>query len=83
MINGRILTQYTSLQAELKKFRESDKKATMKELRQILTREVFGETNHNNLTPDQKKKSLLILLFLTLNRGGRTIKGRVCVDGRL
>ena len=41
MINDYILTQY-SLKAGLKKFGEGGRKATMKELQQMLAREVFG-----------------------------------------
>ena len=81
MINDYILTQY-SLKAGLKKFGEGGRKATMKELQQMLAREVFGETNQDKLTYEQKKKALPILLFLTLKRDGTTIKGRACADGR-
>ena len=40
IIDDYILTQY-SLKARLKKFREGGRKATMKELHQMLAREVF------------------------------------------
>ena len=54
IFNDYILTQY-SLKAGLKKFGEGGRKATMKELQQMLVREVFGETNQDKLTYDQKK----------------------------
>ena len=63
-------------------FGEGGRKATMKELQQTLVREVFGETNQDKLTHEQKKKALPILLFLTLNRDGTTIAGRACANGR-
>ena len=81
MINGYILTQY-SLRARLKKFGEVGRKATMKELQQILTREVIGETNQDKLMYEHKKKALPVLLFLSLKRDDTTIKGRSYTDGR-
>ena len=80
MINDYILTQY-SLKARLKKFGEEERKATMKELQQMLARELFGKTNKDKLTYEQKKTALPRLLFLTLKRGSTTIKGRACADG--
>ena len=53
----------------------------MKELHQMLTREVFGKTNQDKLAYNHKKKALPALLFLTLKWGGTTIKGRACADG--
>ena len=47
MISSHILTQY-SLQVGLKKFGKNDKKETQ----QMLTKEVFGETNQDILTSD-------------------------------
>ena len=81
MINDYILTQY-SLKARLTKFGEGGQNATMKELQQMLAREVFGEANQNKLTYEQKKKALPVLLFLTLKRDGTMIKGRACAVGR-
>ena len=81
MINDYILSQY-SLKVGLMKFGEGGRKVTMKELQQMLAREVFGETNQDKITYKQKKKALPILLFLTLKRDGRTIKGRACADER-
>ena len=75
MINNYILTQY-SLKARLKKSGEGGRKATMKELQQMLAKEVFGETNQDKLTYKQKKKALPVLLFLILKRDSTMIKGR-------
>ena len=48
----------------------------------MLTREVFGHIDQDSLTYEQKRKALLVLLFLILKRDGSTIKGRACADGR-
>ena len=81
MINDYILTQYI-IRAGLKKFGEGGRKATMKELHQMLTREVFGNTIQGKLTYEQKLEALPILLFLTPKRDGTTIKGRAYTDER-
>ena len=82
MINNYILTQY-NLRAGLKKFGEGGRQATMKELQQMLAKEVFGETNQDKLVYEQKKKAFPpVLLFLTLKRDDTTIKGRACTEGR-
>ena len=62
IIYDYILTQY-SLKASLQKFREKGQKATMKELQQMLTSEVFGEVDQNSLTYEQRRKALPLLLF--------------------
>ena len=51
-INGYALAQQYILKAGLMKF---DQKATMKELHQMLTQEVFGEVDQNSLTVEQKR----------------------------
>ena len=80
VINDFILTQY-SLKADTRKFRKKGCKATMKELlEQMLRREVFGEIDQNSLTYEQKRKTLPVLVFLTLKQDGSTVKGRACVD---
>jgi hypothetical protein len=37
--------------------------------------------NPNDLTPEQKRKAIASLMFLTEKRNG-DIKGRACADGR-
>jgi len=80
LVNEYIMTQF-NLQAGLKEFGEEGKAATMKELRQMLTRDVFKEVNYSTLTIEDKKRALPILLFLTRKRDG-SVKGRACADGR-
>lgn len=52
----------------------------MKELNQLVICDVFGEIDHDQLTEQQKKEALPILMFLTLKRDGTTVKGRGCAD---
>jgi len=54
----------------------------MKELNQLVIRDVFGEIDYDELTEQQEKEALPILMFLTLKRDGTTVKGRGCADGR-
>ena len=82
MIDNYILTQY-SLKAGLRKFREDSHKATMKELQEMSTQEVFGGIDQDSLTYEQKRKALPVVLFLTLKYDGSTIKSRACADRRL
>ena len=81
MINVWILLQY-NLSQGLRKYGDAGKTATMKELNQLVIRDVFEETNYNLLTEQEKKEALPILLFLTMKRDGETVKGRACADGR-
>ena len=80
IINGQILTQY-SLAAGLKKWPEQGKRATIKELKQMLSRVVFKEISYLSLSEEDKRNALPILIFLSEKRDG-TIKTRACADGR-
>ena len=82
MINVWILLQY-NLSQGLRKYGDAGKAATMKELNQLVVRDVFEEIDYHTLTEQQKKEALPILLFLTLKRDGETVKGRACADGRM
>ena len=55
----------------------------MKELNQLVVREVFEEIDYYSLTEQQKKEALPILMFLTMKRDGETVKTRACADGRM
>ena len=79
-INNSILAQY-SLRAGLKKFGQNGQYATIKELKQMLAREVFEEIDYNSLTKQERKDALPVLLFLSLKRDN-SVKGRACADGR-
>ena len=59
----------------LKKFGNKGRDAAYKELHQIHNRIVFKPININSLTPDERKKAMESLMFLTEKRDGR-IKGR-------
>ena len=48
--NDYILMQCSLLKAGMKKFGEGGRRSTIKELQQMLTREVFGKTNQDKLT---------------------------------
>ena len=69
-----ILTRY------LRKFGEKGCNATVNELQQMGTREVFGEVDQNSLTAEQKRKALPVLPFLTLRHNDSVIRGRACAD---
>eukprot|EP00536_Pseudo-nitzschia_multiseries_P009445 jgi/Psemu1/23192/gm1.23192_g len=81
MIEDYILTQY-SLQTGLKKFGKAGMDATMKELKQMMAREVFGKIDYKELNHMEKEQALPILLFLTMKRDKKSIKGQACADGR-
>jgi hypothetical protein len=74
------MTQY-GLNAGLKHFGEEGHMAKAKEMKQMLSREVFEEIQYSTLSNEDKKLALPILLFLTRKRDG-SVKGRACADGR-
>jgi hypothetical protein len=53
----------------------------MKELNNLVKRDVFGEVEYESLSPQQRKWALPILLFMVMKRNG-TLKSRACADGR-
>ena len=64
LISHYILIQY-GIKAGLKKFGEKGKKDTMKQLRQMLDREVFKKIKYKSLQRKDKINALTILLFLS------------------
>ena len=80
IMEGNIFTQY-SLRAGLKRWPERGRQATVKELKQMLSRVVFREINYHELTNEDKRNALPILIFLSEKWGG-SIKTRACADGR-
>jgi hypothetical protein len=79
-ISQYLMTQY-GLKAGLKVFGKDGEAATEKEMKQMLSREVFEEIEYDSLSNEDKRYALPILLFLTRKRDG-TVKGRACADGR-
>ena len=75
-----LMTQY-GLRARLKQFGKAGQAATEKDMKQMLSREVFKEIEYSTLSNDNKQLALPILLFLTRKRDG-TVKGRACADGQ-
>eukprot|EP00536_Pseudo-nitzschia_multiseries_P019053 jgi/Psemu1/58689/gm1.58689_g len=63
------------------KFGEDGMSATMKELKQLINRKVFGEIPYKLITQEDKKHALPILLFRSTKRDN-TVKGQACADGR-
>ena len=70
-----------SLNKGLKKFGDLGKAAVSKELNQLYVLQTFTPIRASSLTPDQKKQTLLSLMFLTKKSNGE-IKARACADGR-
>jgi hypothetical protein len=75
-----MFTQYNIKQG-MKKYPDEGKGSIMKELNNLVTRDVFGEVEYESLTSQQRKWALLILLFMVMKRNG-TLKSRACADGR-
>tara|TARA_B110000116_G_scaffold23331_1_gene17939 strand:- start:29 stop:655 length:627 start_codon:yes stop_codon:yes gene_type:complete len=74
------LAQQLSLNKGLKKFGNKGRDAAYKELHQIHNRIVFKPVDVNSLTPEERKKAMESLMFLTEKRDG-SIKGRTCANG--
>jgi hypothetical protein len=75
-----IFTQYNIKQG-MKEYPEEGKASIMKELNNLVKRDVFGEVEYESLSPQQRKWALPILLFMVMKRNG-TLKSRACADGR-
>ena len=74
------LVQTFSLKKGIKKFGERGVAAALTEMEQLHQRDCWKPRKVEDLTPEQKKKALDSLLFLTEKRDGR-IKGRHCANG--
>jgi hypothetical protein len=79
-VSQYLMTQY-GLKKGLKVFGKDGEAATEKEMKQMLSREVFEEIEYDTLSNEDKRYALPILLFLTRKRDG-SVKGRACADGR-
>ena len=77
---GIILQQY-SIGAGLKKFQEQGKQRVTKELSQMHNMSVFTPILKSDLTLEEKKKAVSLLMFLKEKRD-KTVKGRFCAKGR-
>ncbi len=69
-----------SLNKGLKKFGEKGENAAFQEVEQLHQRNCWKPIHPNDLSPEQRKKALESLIFLTEKRDGR-IKGRACANG--
>ena len=57
------------------------KQSAMKEVKNLVSRECFGEVDYDSLTAEQKRNALPILMFMVEKRNG-ILKTRGCADGR-
>jgi hypothetical protein len=64
-----IFTQYNIKQG-MNKYPEEGKASIMKELNNLVKRDVFGEVDYESLSPQQHKWALPILLFMVMKRNG-------------
>ena len=86
-INNRVTVQGASfaqqyiLQKGLKKFGDLGSKAATKEMDQLHQRSCFTPISIAALTPQERKKAMEALMFLTEKRCG-TIKGRMVYNGK-
>jgi hypothetical protein len=62
-----IFTQYNIKQG-MKEYPEEGKSSIMKELNNLVKRDVFGEVEYESLSPQQRKWALPILLFMVMKR---------------
>ena len=79
--NDTILTQYIIKQV-LKVFGKKGEAAVQKELQQFHDHRVFKPKKPQDLSYEQRRRSLAYLMFLKLKSDEVTIKGRGCADGR-
>ena len=78
--NGVNFAQQHLLHEGLKLFGEEGEKASIKEADQLHRRTCFKGIRVSDLTPDEKRKAVRALMFLTEKRDG-SIKGRMVLDG--
>ena len=78
--NETILTQY-SIKQVIKVFGKKVKAVLWKELHQFHDHRVVGHKKTQDLSYEQRRRSLAYLMFLKLKSDEFTIKGRVCADG--
>jgi Reverse transcriptase (RNA-dependent DNA polymerase) len=74
------MTQY-SVKKGLKEFGQAGSDAVIKEMTQLDVREVMEPRMANMLTSEEKRRTLMYLMFLKKKRCGM-IKARGCADGR-
>ncbi len=80
IIHHCAFAQTFSLNKGLKKFGDKGKEATFQEVEQLHKRNCWRPIHPNDLTPEQRKKALESLIFLTEKRDAR-IKARACANG--
>ena len=76
-----LLFNQMTLTKGIKQFGNKGYMAAFKEMDQLHQREVFKPINPNDLTKEEKQKTMGSLIFLKEKRDG-SIKGRACADGR-
>ncbi|KAL3810038.1 hypothetical protein ACHAXA_000207 [Cyclostephanos tholiformis] len=79
-ILGVALVQY-SITAGIKKFKDRGEAGVSKELTQMHDMQVFRPIKKEDLSHGEKKKALSSLMFLKEKRD-KTVKARMCADGR-
>ena len=72
--------QTYSLKAGLKKFGETGKESTLKEMKQLDDREVYYPVDVNDLTDQERARAMESLLFLVEKRDGK-VKARFVANG--
>ena len=78
---NNILNQY-SIKQGLKVFGKKGEAAVRKELQQFHDRRVLEPNKPQDLSYEQRRRSLAYLMFLKLKIYEVTIKGKGCADGR-
>jgi len=80
-IEGTNFAQQYSLKTGLKNFGSKGSEAASKELDQLHQRNCFTLVNVAKLTPSEKKKAQMALMFLTEKRDG-SVKGQMIYNGK-
>ena len=73
-------TQTMSVRQGIKLHGKDGKESAMKEIKNLVENECFGETNYEKLTQEMKDKALPILMFMVMKRNG-LLKTRGVADG--
>ena len=80
-VHGACFSQQYILQRGLHKFKEAGMEAAKKEVDQLHRRSCYTPLDVSELTPEEKNKAMMALMFLTEKRD-KSIKGRLCYNGK-
>ena len=81
MVLVHIALAQLSMKSGVRNYKRGGCAPVTKDFLQLHTREAFGPLRSEDMTEEQKKETLEMLMFIKEKRDG-TIKARVCADRR-